>query len=84
MIPLDKCFRYEPEIKRLTKASSFIADGRVIYIAKKDHEGKPSKFYVVYDYKTRIQLGFHSDKDFLIDYIKKKDLSILKEIKWIG
>lgn len=77
MIPIDKCFRYEPEIKRLTKASSCIASGRVIYIAKKDYTGKASKLYVAYDYKTKIQLAFNTNKDKLIEYIQEKDLSVL-------
>jgi len=80
MISLDKCFRYEPEIKRLTKASSFIADGRVIYITKKDHQGKPIVLYAAYDYKTRVQLAFMDNKEKLIEFIKKQDLKVLNEL----
>jgi len=36
------------DIKRLTKASSFIASGEVMYIAKKEPNGKSSKIYHCY------------------------------------
>lgn len=77
MIPLKDCFRYEPEIKRLTKSNSFIHQGRVIYIVKKENTGKAFGLYVAYDYKTKVQLAFHKNKDDLIDFIKRQDLGVL-------
>ena len=77
MKPLDECWTYEPEIKRLTKANSFIADGRVIYICKKDHKGKALRMYVAYDSSTKIQLVAHHDKEEVIRFLQKQDLSVL-------
>lgn len=76
---LDDCFKYEPDIKRLTKANSFTHEGRVIYIVKKTPEGKASKAYVAYDHATKILLMSHLDKDFLIEYIREQDMSILSD-----
>ena len=82
MIPIEDCFRYQPDIKRLTKSNSFIHNGRVIYLVKKDHEGKAMKnHFVAYDYKTKIQLAFMTNKDKLIEFIEKQDLGVLDEIR---
>lgn len=80
MRPLRDCLKYQPEIKRLTKSNSTLIDGRVVYVTKKDNEGKSIKIYMAYDYKTRIQLGGHSDKEFLIDFLSKQDLKVLNEL----
>ena len=77
MRDLEDCYRYQPEIKRMTKTNSFIADGRVIYVVKKDHTGKSVKMYVAYDSSTKVQLAAHHDKDELIRFIQSKDLSVL-------
>ena len=78
MRPLEECYKYEPEIKRMTKTNSFIADGRVIYVVKKDHTGKTlPKTYVAYDSHTKVKLAAHWDKDKLIRYIQSQDLSVL-------
>ena len=74
---VSECFVYQPEIKRLTKANSFTAGGRVIYIVKKDYKGKAIKMYVSYDYETKVQLVAHHDKDEVIRFISKQDLSVL-------
>ena len=73
------CFKYEPEIKRLTKANSFTHEGRVIYIVKKTPEGKASKAYVAYDHATKILLMSHPDKEYLIEFIRRQDMSILSD-----
>lgn len=80
MIPIESCYRYTGIITKLTKTNSFIHNGRVIYIAKKDHEGKPYGLYIAYDYKTKIQLAFGKTKDFVIEFIKKQDLKVLDEL----
>ena len=77
MRQLDECKMYEPDIKRLTKTNSFIADGRVIYITRRSHTGKALKMYVAYDSHTKVQLAGHYDKDVLIKYLQGKDMSIL-------
>ena len=73
----EDCFVYEPEIKRVTKANSFTAGGRLIYVVKKDHNGKAMKGYSAFDKDTKILLAYHSDKEFLIKYLQDKDLSCL-------
>lgn len=80
MIPLEQCFRYEPKITRLTKANSFTHQGKVIYVVKKESNGKAYGIYIAYDYKTKVQLGFNRDKNWLIEFIKKQDLGILDEL----
>ena len=77
MKPLDECWKYEPEIKRLTKTNSFVADGRVIYIVKKQYDGKSIKMYVAYDSSTKIQLVADHDKEEVIKFLQGKDLSVL-------
>ena len=77
MKPLDECWKYEPEIKRLTKTNSFVADGRVIYIVKKQYDGKSIKMFVAYDSSTKIQLVAHHDKEEVIKFLQVKDLSVL-------
>lgn len=87
----EDCLVYEPEIKRVTKANSFVAGGRVVYVCGKDHTGKdmkwtkrvgvnkptPKTFYSAYDKDTKILLASHWDKEYLIEYLQKKDLSCL-------
>lgn len=77
MLDKEDCFVYEPDIKRVTKSNSFIAGGRVIYIAKKKPDGKASKSYQAYDKDTKILLSSHWDKELLIKYLQGKDLSVL-------
>lgn len=77
MIDIDKCFVYQPDIKRVTKANSFVACGRVIYLVKKSYDGKALKVYCAYDKEIKILLACHWDKDFLIKYLSDKDLSCL-------
>ena len=83
----NKVLRYKEELSKPTKANSFIHMGRVIILLGKDVDGKALKVksgvksktaYIAYDYKTRLQLAYHYDKDFLKDYIKELDLSILE------
>ena len=73
------CFKYQPEIKKLTKANSIMVDERVIYIVKKDHTGKTATMYFAYDYTTRIQLVHKKNKDALIEYLKDKKLEVLND-----
>ncbi len=77
MRALADCYIYEPEIKRITKANSFMAGGRVIYIVKKDSMGKAMKIYSAYDKESKVLLGANWDKEFLIAFIQAQDLSIL-------
>lgn len=77
MRDIEDCKTYEPDIRKPTKANSFVADGRVIYVVKKDYTGKPLKMYVAYDEATKVQLMAHHDKDTLIEFIQSKDLSVL-------
>lgn len=69
MKSLDECFKYEPEIKRLTKANSLLVGTRVIYIVKKNHKGQANRFYIAYDYKTKVQLAFNTDKEALKEFL---------------
>ena len=77
MKDVEECWKYEPEIKRMTKTNSFIADGRVIYVVKKDYTGKTIRMYVAYDSSTKVQLCAHHDKDELIRFVQSQDLSVL-------
>ena len=54
--------RYKPEITKITKANSVLVNGRIFYIVKKDEDGIASKSYCVYDYETKIKVGFFFDK----------------------
>ena len=76
MRTIEECDVYEPDIKRVTKTNSFVADGRVVYVVKKDHEGKTTKSYVAYDRATKVKLAAHWDKDVLIDFVQKQDMSV--------
>lgn len=73
----EDCFVYEPEIKRMTKANSFIAGGRVCVVVKKNPEGKAIKGFNAYDKDSKILLAHHHDKEYLIKYLQGKDLSCL-------
>lgn len=73
----EDCNVYEPDIKRVAKSNSFVASGRVIYIVKKESSGKTSKIYYAYDRETKIQLGGHWDKEYLINFLIQQDLSCL-------
>lgn len=79
MNEVSSCEKYEPKIKKLTKANSLVINERVIYICKKDHTGKASKLFVAYDYETKIQLAFNKDKDILIEFLEKQDLKVLDD-----
>jgi hypothetical protein len=77
VLAVEDCFIYQPDIKRVTSANSFIAGGRTVYIVKKDSTGKSIKIYNAYDKDTKTQLSSHWDKDILIKYLQTKDLSCL-------
>lgn len=77
MIAVEDTEKYQPEINRLTKANSFIASGRVVYVAKKTPDGKTTKSYCAYDVESKVLLGCHWDKVFLINFMSKQDLSCL-------
>jgi hypothetical protein len=77
MRALEECCTYQPDITRLTKANSFIADGRVIYVTKKDYEGKANRMYIAYDSSTKVQLAAHHDKNEVVKFLQGKDLSVL-------
>ena len=78
MLAIDDCDVYGPDIKRVTKLNGFVASGREIYIVKKDKTGKTlSKVFNAYDKESKILLASHWDKEFLIGYLIKKDLSCL-------
>lgn len=49
---------------------------RVVYMVKKTHEGKPSRFYIAYDFKTGIQLCFSEDKECLKEFLLSKEEDI--------
>ena len=73
---LEDCKLYEPPIKRLTKSNSMVFDGRVVYIVKKTYEGKAIKMFIAYDEATKTQLAGHWDKDKLIAFLAKQDMSV--------
>ncbi len=77
MRDIEDCAVYQLDIKRLTKTNSFIADGRVVYVVKKDHTGKAVKIYVAYDSHTKVKLAAHHDKEVLIKYLQHKDMAVL-------
>jgi len=77
MLSLDDCYKYEPEIKRVTKANSFLASGRVVYIVKKNSQGKTLKVFNAYDKESKVLLMSHWDKEKLIKFIQRQDLSML-------
>ena len=77
MRAVEDCFVYQPDIKRVTKANSFVASARTIYICKKDTEGKAMKVFNAYDKETKVLLASHWDKEFLMNYLSDKDLSCL-------
>ena len=79
MRAIEDCYVYQPKITRTTKANSFVASGRLIYVVKKDMIGKALKVYNAYDKETGILLGSHWDKEFITSYIQRQDLSILPE-----
>ena len=79
MLDTKVCFRWQPIFPRLSDVNSLFVDNRVIYIAKKNYTGKDSNLYIAYDYKTRIQLAFHKNKDELIEYLKDKKLDVLND-----
>ena len=77
MRAVEDCFIYKPDISRVTKANSFVASGRIIYVCKKDTEGKAMKVFNAYDKETKVLLASHWDKEFLMNYLSDKDLSVL-------
>lgn len=93
MRAIEDCSAYEPDIKKVTTANSFVASGRVVYIVAKYSNGKDSKYrskeknkkgdnkqknyYYAYDRETKIQLGGHWDKEYLINFLIQQDLSCL-------
>ncbi|MGB1226456.1 MAG: hypothetical protein ACPG9K_01080 [Poseidonibacter sp.] len=77
MLDLEDVAKYQPEIKRLTKANSLVVKDRVIYIVKKDHTGKAIHMYNAYDYKTKYQLACFKKKDELINFLERQNLGVL-------
>jgi hypothetical protein len=79
MKDVNDCYKYNGEFSKATKANSFVADGRIVMILKKDYIGKTSSIHIAYDSFTKVQLMAHHDKDILIKYLQTKDLSVLGE-----
>ena len=77
MRAIEDCYKYEPEIKKVTKSNSIVIDGRVVYIVKKEHTGKVSRMFIAYDKETKIQLMAMHDKDELIQFLLEQDMSVL-------
>lgn len=90
MNPLEDCDTFIEEFPSLTKANSFIHQGRVIVILsklptgkdtpKRKVKGKHKTTYCSYDHKTKVYLKFGFTKDYLIDFIKQQDLGVLSEV----
>ena len=55
-------------IKLRSNTSTQVGD-RLYYIAKKDLDGKASKLYNAYDYKSGIVVYWHSNKEALIQWL---------------
>jgi hypothetical protein len=62
--------RYEPNVK-LTKANSALVNDRVFFFLKKDYTGKAVKCYIVYDYETKIQVGFFWNKEDIVSGLER-------------
>ena len=77
MRDISDCKVYGGTVSKLTKANSVVVDGRVIRITKKDYTGKASKSYIAYDSSSNLQLASHHDKDTLIGFLLKQDMSVL-------
>ena len=71
MIDVDKTFRAEFDFGKLTKANSIVINTRVVYISKKDCTGTNTKTYIAFDYLTKIQLGFSTNKEKLIEMLNR-------------
>ena len=77
MKTIEECNKYIADFSKATKANSFVADGRIIMIMKKEYDGKSTKMYVAYDSSTKVQLVAHHDRDEVIKFLQKQDLSVL-------
>lgn len=91
MRDLEDCYKYQPELPKLTKGNSFMVSGRVVFMVGKDYMGKDLKIrvksntdkpkyktaYNIYDKESRIQLYYHHDKDTAIKFVQSQDLSVL-------
>lgn len=72
MRTIEECFRFQGEIKRLTKANSVIIGGRAVYIAKKNHLNKAIKYFSAFDYKTKVLLSVNLTKEDLISNLRDR------------
>lgn len=71
MLEKNKTFIAIFDFGKLTKANSRIINTRLVYISKKDYTGTNTKVYIAFDYATKIQLGFASDKDKLVEMLER-------------
>ncbi len=79
MLNVENISKAEFDFGKITKANSSVINGRLIYISKKDSSGNQTKIYIAFDYESKIQLGFYSDKEKLIDMLTRKlDSNILR------
>jgi len=76
--------RYSLDFPKLSKANHLIVSDRILIYLRKDTDGNSSLAYGMYDYETKILLGF-----FFVDKkTKEKDIDIkfyedsIRQIDW--
>jgi len=84
MSRIDTIQRFNMNGIKLRSNTSLIVDDRIYYIVKKFPDGKPSKLYAAYDFKSGICVGYAMIKDDLIKWLQKRSGAIEREFKKIG
>lgn len=73
--------RYGLKIPNLSKVNSVSIQDRVIWITKKNENGKDTSTYIAYDYLTKIKLGVHvGGKKALIEFLEKQDFTQIEGV----
>ena len=72
--------KYQLDFPKLSVINSYIKDGVIFYITKKNHNGKVSPFYVAYEYDTKVKITFFKKKEDLINFLENNINEIKKRL----
>ena len=80
----DKFARFDMSNIKLRSNTSHMVGDRVYYIVKKFADGKASKLYAAFDYKSGIAVYWHENKSQLILWLDENEEKIEKRFKKVG
>ncbi len=80
----NKFKRYDMSDVKLRSNTSHMVNDRIYYIVKKFPDGKASKLFTAYDFKSGISVYWHQDKSELIKWLESHRQKIEDKFTEVG